>query len=31
MAKVLEKVVDALKGLAGDRTREIHSQAEFTR
>lgn len=31
MAKVLEKVLDTLKGLADDRNVEIHSQAEVTR
>jgi hypothetical protein len=31
MAKVLEKVLDSLKGLADDRKVEIHSQAEATR
>ena len=31
MAKVFEKAMDGLKGLARDTTIEIHSQAEITR
>ena len=31
MAKVFEKAMDSLKGLAHDTTIEIHSQAEVTR